>query len=320
MYIFNQLTSSLVRATFIAACVTYCTELKSYDCQGTSIPATTGDCQPSDTPPNEEESETLPSPDPGDNRSILPSDAIFAFDYEQDIVIPDVFELNVSTQTRGSMQISSERAFSGQKSVKFIASGGGYNRNYMTLDISNNVLREQIYGRMMIFVVPPLNGNGGDFTFVEAEGNPSPTSLSGLAPPETMNVLYRYRVAGVTRDGTLMASYDTWIDEDNDGTSDWLTDCRSDSDVQLPRNQWACVQWHFDTANNQLRYWLDNEEIIDVQNRGDSCIGNRQNGVWTAPENFNKLHLGIEQYFDDDPPRTIYIDDVVIDDSYLACP
>lgn len=173
-----------------------------------------------------------------------------------------------------------------------------------------------MYGRMMIRVNTP-SGSGGDFTFAQAEGTPK---ASTGAPADT-TVMYRYRVDG--RSGNLMSNYDTWIDANGDGATDWLTDCWDHSTTKMPTDQWACVEWHFDTEANELMYWLNGTEItaLHVQGMGEGCVNsNSQNDEWTAPEDFLTLHLGIEQYHSGVPARTMYIDDVVVDSRPIGCP
>lgn len=331
VFVFTSIRAILLNCSaFILIPVTACTELKSGSCTNGNIDTTSVECSSdeniaSGNPPpisNPPPIEILPgsgSPSLPDEEAAAPiaSSPVLAFNFEGGF-IPDAFAIS------GNSQISSERAFSGQNSVKFVSTGNGYNRNYITLDLSDTSFRERFFGRMMIYVVPPPENTrnyGGDFTFVEAEGRPQ-TNPNGISPPLDTNVLYRYRVAGDVRNHTLMANYDTWIDRDNNEESDWLTNCYQHSKTQIPRGQWTCVQWYFEKSSNQLRYWLYDQEIGDlyIQNSGEDCLGNIQNGIWTAPEAFEQLHLGLEQYYFDNAARTVYIDDVIIDDKFHSCP
>lgn len=177
-------------------------------------------------------------------------------------------------------------------------------------------VQNQLYGRMMIWVNTPA-GNGGDFTFAQAEGLPK----ASTGAPEDTTVMYRYRVNGPN--GNVMANYDTWVDANGDGSTDWLTDCWDHSTKKLPTAQWACVEWHFDSKANELKYWLNGEELTElhVMGSGEGCVNaDSQGGEWTAPEDFLKLHLGIEQYHPTAPARTVYVDDVVVDDRAIGCP
>lgn len=215
------------------------------------------------------------------------------------------------------LEVSSEQSYSGENSVKFAAQGSGYNRNYISLDLADYAeVQKELYGRMMIWVNTP-NGSGADFTFAQAEGKPK---ASTGAPADT-TVMYRYRVNG--SNGNVMANYDTWIDANGDGQTDWLTDCWDHSTRQLPTAEWACVEWHFDSDANELMYWLNGEELneLHIQGVGEGCVNpSTQDNEWTAPANFLNLHLGIEQYHGHAQARTVYIDDVAVDSRPIGCP
>ncbi|MBX2813176.1 MAG: hypothetical protein KTR25_15275 [Myxococcales bacterium] len=294
-----------------AIAVTGCVELKTDSCGDGSIDSRFEICQT-------DEGAILGNSPPGPEADLLQGKPIVGFNFDQEFSIPGEFSIS------GDSQISDDEAYSLPNSVRFTAPGNSYNRNYITLNISKTSLNERFFGRMMIFIVPAPQSQdsfGGDFTFVEAEGPPQ-TDLGKLTPPENMRVLYRYRVAANIRDNTLMANYDTWVDDNNDGKSDWPTNCYNHSEIEIPRGQWTCVQWFFEKATNQLRYWLEDEEIIDlrVQDSGERCLEDTQNGLWTAPETFERLHFGVEQYDVNALARTVYIDDIVIADKYIMCP
>lgn len=172
---------------------------------------------------------------------------------------------------------------------------------------------QQLYGRMMVHLTDQ-NSNGGDFTFVQADGPAKNTN--GASPGTT--AMYRARVDG--RDDHFMANYDT--------NNNWSTDCWKHptsppaSQYLIPKNQWACVEWHFDAEANELVYYVNGNELtqIRVKGMGDGCVGNAEGGVWRGPQHFAKLHLGIEQYHGSSRARTMFIDDVQVDDRYIGCP
>lgn len=135
--------------------------------------------------------------------------------------------------------------------------------------------------------------------------------------------MYRGRVDG--RNDHFMANYDTWNPAEN-----WKTDCwkhpqninQPPADYLIPKNTWACVQWHFDASKNTLQFWLDGKELSQIQvvDQGDGCGANTQNGIWWGPESFSDIRLGIEQYHGHATTRTMYIDDIAIDNRVVSCP
>ena len=228
------------------------------------------------------------------------------------------------------MKVSSEKAYSGTNAVKITSPGGGYQPNNLVHSLTGFAdLQQSLYGRMMINL-SSQNSLGGDFTFIQADG--PPRAQSGA--PAATSVMYRGRVDG--RNDHFMANYETWADTNNDNNNEWNTDCWKHPTINnqpppqnylIPKDQWACVQWHFDAQANTLKFWLNKNELslIQVVNMGDGCKldqpnADRQNGVWWAPQTFNNIRLGVEQYAPDSRPRTMYIDDIAIDDRMVSCP
>lgn len=220
----------------------------------------------------------------------------------------------------GQTVLSTEQAYSGSKSVKVSGAGGGYNRNFLTLNLNQySDAQKSLYGRMMVYL-SDQNSRGGDFTFVQAEG--APKSVSNA--PSSVNVMYRMRLDG--RFDHIFANYDTY--------PNWSTDCWAHppfnaetntppaADYLMPKNQWACVEWHFDADADEMMFWRDSSELADihVNKTGDGCVSAQQQNVWYAPQKFANLHIGIEQYHDTSKARTMYVDDVQISDRYIGCP
>lgn len=225
------------------------------------------------------------------------------------------------------MTVSSEQAFSGTQSVKVVSAGGGYNRGFLTMDLSETPpLQDEMFGRMMIYISDE-NANAGDFTFLQAEGS-TPKAVSGA--PAGTTVMYRGRID--RNYDHIFTNYDTWIDEDADNVSDWETDCYAQPAFTetmapapgyiVPKNRWVCVAWHMKSRIDHLDLHMAGSDLpeVHVNGIGDGCINNEtQQGMWYAPEKFERLHLGVEQYEDDALPRTMYIDDLEVSTMYMAC-
>jgi len=239
------------------------------------------------------------------------------------------------------VSLSKEQVYSGRQALKVEATGAGYNRSYLSLDLTpENGLDQphQVYGRMMMYLQGD-NALGGDFTFIQADG---PARAASGAPENTV-VNYRGRLDG--RFDHFMGNYDTRIDADGDGKTEWLTDCWQHPEFEyhgagaadnvapakpylIPHDQWSCVQWHFNADQNRLAFWLNGEELsaltIDANGAGngtgDGCIDpNTQAGAWTGPAYFSQLHIGAEQYHKTTLARTLYVDDLAIGSSMPSC-
>lgn len=219
-----------------------------------------------------------------------------------------------------AISVTGEQAYSGHHSLK-ISSGAGRGRHYLSYDLRQLPQpTDNLYGAAMVYLKD--GPAGGDFTLVQAEGGPKPES----GAPRDISVAYRARVDG--RHDHLMANYDTR------GQSPWGTDCWKqpafdpassqppEPEYRLPKNEWACLRWHFDARENRLAFWLNDVPLnqIEVQQTGDGCLAQDQQGIWHGPEAFEWLHLGIEQYHANAAARTLYVDDLAVDTRPTACP
>lgn len=181
---------------------------------------------------------------------------------------------------------------------------------------------------MMIYVTDD-NAHAGDFTFLQAEGS-TPKSISGA--PEGTTVMYRGRIDQAY--DHIFTHYDTWIDDNADNASEWVTDCAKQPSFTetmpppqsyiLPKNEWSCIQWHMKESSDHIDIHLNRSFLSATQVNGgvggDNCENDlNQGGMWFAPEQFDRLHVGVEQDSNDALPRTMYIDDVVVDNRYVEC-
>ncbi len=225
-----------------------------------------------------------------------------------------------------TVTFSDEQTHSGAQSIKFVSTGGGYNRAFLTIDLSKTPpLQQEMFGRMMVYLTDE-NENGGDFTFLQAEGS-VPQEASGA--PEGTLTMYSGRID--QRYDHIFTNYDTFHDADDDNESDWQTDCWNQPPFTnappppqfiLPKNEWVCVQWHIEQSTNHIDISVKENELsgIRVYDTGDGCAHpDTQGGIWYTPQNFERLHLGIEQYSEESLPRTMYIDDITLDSDLVRC-
>ncbi len=202
----------------------------------------------------------------------------------------------------GTVAVSTMRAHSGTKSVKFSTTAGQYQQAYLTstssvlFPLANNVM----YGRMFVFMETAL------------KDNVHWTMLSGVGPvPGQSGVTGFYRYGGQFG-GRISANYDTLAKN---------TDCWDHSQqAVMPLNRWTCITWRFNTPSNELSMAIDGVDVSDahVVGSGEGCLGNDFGGVWRAPT-FTKVQVGWESY-QTDQGHVVYIDDVVLDDKVIPCP
>lgn len=236
-------------------------------------------------------------------------------------VICEDFEaatLNTRWASVGSTELTTEEKLSGNKALKISGAGGALNFNGVNVDLSKfTSLAKNHYGRLML-KTPVVTGDAGDFTFVEASGPANLLATTRLT--ESNRAIYRARVNGSAE--SLMGNYDT------SPYGAPLTDCWShDNFVPVPKDTWACFEWRFDATTNTLTYWLNGTKLgMSVKDKATGsgavagCAGHPLDDIWSGPSSFDKLHIGVDQYHTTSKPRTLYIDDVVVDTERVNCP
>jgi len=205
---------------------------------------------------------------------------------------------DVLTSQTGTVAVDDSRAYSGGQSVHVSTDGtNGFTRALISAAIT--LPQNVMHGRMMFYMEQAAN-DGVHWTHIEGRG-----PLSGQ---DGVTAMYRYGGQHETR---LMANYET---------SGLSTDCWHHSQTTMPVGGWACMEWQFDGPNDRMRFWIDGEEItdLDVMGSGMGCIGNDLSGQWPAPT-FEEIRLGWESY-QNDAPREAWIDDVIVDDEPIGCP
>jgi hypothetical protein len=214
------------------------------------------------------------------------------------------------------VQVDAARVFRGERSVHVLApKGAAYRRGYFAIHQSPvfPAAAAELFGRAMIWLdAAPLASAGQPpvhWTFIQGEGR---------SRDDTFNSLYRY--GGQHQGGLgLMANFET--------TPPVRSDCWQHSASRLPVQRWACVEWRFVVASNEMQFWLDGSELTDlhVTNRSSGpqagCLSHEPlGGQWLAPPAFQSLYLGLERYQETENDQNLWIDDVVLATSRVGCP
>jgi hypothetical protein len=158
-----------------------------------------------------------------------------------------------------------------------------------------------MYGRVMFWLeAAPTEVH---WTFIQAQGR---------AAVGTHDAMYRY--GGQHGTGRLMANYET--------NNMVATDCYDHSQTVMPTGAWACAEWRFAVASNEMQFWLNSSEVSDIHitDRGEGCGGNALNGQWLAPPAFDNLYLGWEHYQAWPSDIRIWVDAVVVSTQRVGCP
>jgi hypothetical protein len=100
------------------------------------------------------------------------------------------------------------------------------------------------------------------------------------------------------------------------------TDCwaRPKPEKKVPDKTWMCWEWRFDSAKNEIDYWMDGTLLRSVKGTGDGCL--QGNITWQAPPAFESISIG--ERVAERSSTTAYqawIDDVAISNSArVGCP
>lgn len=214
-----------------------------------------------------------------------------------------------TSATNATVNVDEAQAFGGTKAAHVNApQAGTYHRGYFALDQNGSAgifpaVAQEMFGRAMVYL-PVLPNAAVHWTFIQAEGR---------SADNTHNALYRY--GGQHENGAqLMANYET--------TMPVRSDCWDHSATLIPVAEWACVEWRFVVASNEMQFWLNGNELTDihVSGMGEGCVANDLGGQWVAPPAFQTLYLGWEHYQQTMNPIDLWMDDIVVDTQRVGCP
>jgi hypothetical protein len=214
-----------------------------------------------------------------------------------------------STQAGGTLSVDATHAYSGKNAVHVMNPGGAaFERAFMSLEGAPifPLPHDTLFGRMMIYVTK-VPSSTVHWTIIQGEGSMVP----GF--PNLTQAVYRY--GGQISGNKLMSNYDTQPGR--------LSDCAQRSQVAVPENKWACVEWRFDGELKELDFWLNGTIIpaLSVRQIAVPAQGACQNPTWSGvwePPTFDAIRLGWQHY--QQGPGEAWIDDVAIDTKRIGCP
>lgn len=241
------------------------------------------------------------------------ADPLFVDGFEQHAVgqLPGAPWKEETYQSGAVIAVDDTRAFGGSRSMRVLTPAGArYRRGYVAIHLGGPLpqLQSGMFGRAMVWLEAapqPVPGGAVHWTLLQGEGRSADDRYNSI-----------YRLGLEARGGLgLMANFET--------TPPVTTDCKQRSDVTLPVRRWACVEWHFEVAGNELEFWIDGERITRVRDRAadaQACKGEDLGGTWAAPPKFDSLYLGFERYTDSANDQRLWIDDVALSKARVGCP
>jgi hypothetical protein len=87
----------------------------------------------------------------------------------------------------------------------------------------------------------------------------------------------------------------------------------------VPANQWACIEWEYDGAHNETRFWWDGVEHPSMHTTS-TLHGGIQSVPYVLPT-FTNLKIGWMLYQMPVSPTTfdVWIDEIAIDTTRIGC-
>ncbi|MGE0785106.1 MAG: hypothetical protein AB7S26_05410 [Sandaracinaceae bacterium] len=163
-----------------------------------------------------------------------------------------------------------------------------------------------LYGRMQMYVDP--GGTSVHWTFFGEQGPADSTSPAAGRPAS-------YIMSALLSSGMNRFSF---VDGLSGGAN--YQDCwnRSSADIEVGR--WMCVTFEMDSVARHLVMGLDGTQIAQVDETGQGCVSPTPGtSPWYGPE-VDAIFVGAWSFHDMDAPLEVWIDDLVVDTSPVACP
>jgi hypothetical protein len=247
--------------------------------------------------------------------ALCPAGTAFCEDFEDDALDRAPQSPWQDATNGASARVSAARAFSGNQALLInVPSGPPPHRGYVALQQGSfSAANREMYGRVMVWLeATPMPASGTELHWTLFQGE-------GRAATNNYNAIYRF--GGERQGGAgLLANYETT----QDGNPPVRSDCAQHSASVIPVQRWACFEWHFSQARNEVQYWLDGSELSDLHviDRGPSCRYAEPplNGEWLAPPAFQTLYMGWEQYAASSNALNVWLDGVVVGTGRVGCP
>ena len=240
---------------------------------------------------------------------LCPAGASVCDDFEKYASAADLSAAWSVTATGATVQVDATKPFKGKLGLHISAPGGGTHMAFIAKEgapvfpIAGNVF----YGRMMVWLNQHPAG-GVHWNNIQS---------SGLLPNSTQTAKYAWG-----GDGMLGAVAAGFTIRNNPTDTATVVDCYKTSTTPCPVQRWACVEWKFDGAADEMRYWLDGQSLPDadvIKTRGTCITPLPAGGVWHAPV-FSNLSLGWVQPNASPTAIEMWIDEVAVDTQRIGCP
>jgi hypothetical protein len=207
-------------------------------------------------------------------------------------------EFSSYSENGGTFTVSTDKAFSGTKALKFTLPAGTSGKTVRMQHKGYGLLpRDEIYMRAMVFVETRIGGmDPFHWNIMQVEGNSGNIVTGGNNSYKT----FQHGVVGGR-------------------------DCFSHGGNLVPIGRWACWEFHVNGATNDVQSFFDGKLDIftevtggDPIPGGSGCLGSNASG-WAIP-NVQRAIFGFSSAHPMTTTATIYLDDIALSDKRIGCP
>jgi hypothetical protein len=198
----------------------------------------------------------------------------------------------------GSVEVATDQAFRGTRSLKVNAAANGP-RRITRSGTAVTALGGAHWGRIHYRVETPTPG-----VFVHS------TLVAGSALSPRDGIMIEVRTVDTVQNADRMHQFLYNVQpngraEFGKGSSyDWMFD-----------NTWHCAEWHVDHATQSYAFYLDGAEITEI--RISNGAGNFENSE--IPEMFQTLSFGWNNYQSASPGFTAWLDEIAVGTTRVGC-
>jgi hypothetical protein len=167
------------------------------------------------------------------------------------------------------------------------------------------------YGRMFIyFTALPTGPNYAHWTVIGSNAASDSTDKSELRVGGQLETINKFGV------GTDHGPTGDWTNLDKDKPSG------ASSVREVPKNEWICLEWMVDTANELTKFWWDGTEhpslattrdVSRYNSNGTKYVLPDISSVWVGFENYNQGGTMLPANYD------VWIDEVALDPQRIGC-
>lgn len=195
--------------------------------------------------------------------------------------------------------LDSSLAARGTQSLHFQTQGNGF--SYISQTRTFPAPNHAFWGRMFVYIdALPVTPDYAHFTLVEG---------TGTGDTSRVRVGGQYRKFGVGSDGGPTGD---WTNIDSDPTRETAK--------EVPEKEWICLEWQFDSGNNETRFFWDGVEHESLRTYPAVPHGANSSVQYLLPE-FDAVWVGWWMYQSDPTPDhfDVWVDEVAMDGERIGC-